>query len=109
MNLPLPGFLKGKGSKKLKDIQAHILPCIVEWLKEHPQMGEPQAIELAPNWAFGQRQIVHFRKFKPALFYERDGKVQTVYQWDARKGMEKVWGEYDQAPKLTLDKRVNKF
>jgi FKBP-type peptidyl-prolyl cis-trans isomerase 2 len=104
MKLPLPVFLKGKGNRKLKDIQAHILPSIVEWLKEHPEMGEPQAIELAPDWAYGKRQIVHFKTYKPSLFYEKDGQVQTVYQWDARKGMEKVWGQYEKLGKLTLDK-----
>lgn len=105
MNLPLPEFLKGKGSKKLRDIKTHILPSILTWLSEHPEFGDgPQAIELAPDWAYGKRQIVHFQKYKPVLFYEKDGKVQTIYQWDGQKGMEKVWGEYDQVPKLTLDK-----
>jgi hypothetical protein len=104
MNLPLPGFLKGKGSKKLKDIKAYILPSILAWLKEHSEFGDPQAIELAPDWAYGKRQIVHFKGYKPALFYEKDGKVQTVYQWDARNGMEKVWGQYETLKKLTLDK-----
>ena len=96
--LPLPSFLNGSGKKKLTDVQANILPSVADWLKKHPEYGEPEAVELSPNWAFGKRQVVYFKGKKPALFYEKEGKITTVYTWSSKKGMQKVWGEYDQAP-----------
>ena len=78
------------------DIASHaeteILQGIQEFLAEHPEFGSATTTESVPDWAQGKRHRVRFTNGRNLLFYLKDGKIVTVYEWSDTEGRKKILG-----------------
>ena len=88
-------FMNLGGDKREPTVQEQLLPEVVTWLKEHP-IGEPRIVSDMSDWANGKRQAVTIKgnaEIDDYLFYTQDGRVVTVYKYNAYTTEEKelVW------------------
>jgi len=80
-------------------------PAVTAFLAEHPEFGTPGNVEESADWAEGKRQIIAFGSGKFFEFYERHGKIITV--WETGRGRERVlvWGKPFEPEKFTPEQK----
>jgi hypothetical protein len=69
-----------------------MLLAVADFFREHPEFGKPLRSREVPPWFKGKREAIETVGGRSLLFYEKEGKVVTVYENDPARGRTILWG-----------------